>query len=79
MYGGCGPRSEGADEGCYDSKGAELSQVKGCGTKLTLARIGLDDSSDWGISNDGVSATIDWSRMCRTCERGTKEQKAAGV
>jgi len=44
-----------------------------------LARIGRDDSSDWGISNDGVSATINWSRMCRTCERGTKEQKAAGV
>jgi hypothetical protein len=38
-------------KGCGDGEGVGLPQVEGIKSKLTLAKIGLDDSSDWGISN----------------------------
>jgi len=63
--------SERQMKGCYDGKGVETSQVEGVKSKLTLAKIGLDDSRDWGISSGvGGQPVWEWPTPASVEQRG---------
>ena len=52
--------------------------MKGFRTKLTLAKIGLDDSSDWGIWNGDVSTT-NWDEYVPRVSVEQRDRGAAAI